>query len=299
MSKDSGRVSPDKTVVTLIAPAPQPEVVTNDACLVVIVGDEIGKRVTLDDRDVVIGRASSSDIQLDIDNVSRTHAVVTRTPNGWAVRDLGSTNGTFVNDKRIQERTLADGDLIRVGRAMLKFLTGGNVEAQYHEEIYRLMTIDGLTQLHNKRHFHEALEREFARSRRYGNCFALVLFDVDHFKRINDTYGHLAGDEVLRRLGALVKMRVRTNDIVARMGGEEFAVILPEAGLGGGLSLAEKIRKLVESERFTHNGVVIPVTVSLGVAAYEPTLPNGEALISRADARLYEAKRSGRNRVCS
>jgi diguanylate cyclase (GGDEF)-like protein len=299
VSKDSGRLSPENTVVTLIAPSPQVGKGSDDACLVVIIGSEIGKRVTLDGRDMVIGRAASSDIQLDIDNVSRTHAVVTRTAIGWAVRDLGSTNGTFVNEARIQERALQDGDQIRVGRAMLKFLTGGNVEAQYHEEIYRLMTIDGLTQVHNKRHFQESLDRELTRSKRYGNPFALVLFDIDHFKRINDTYGHLAGDEVLRRLGTLVKMRVRANDIVARIGGEEFAVILPEAGVVGGVSLAEKLRKLVESERFVYNGEVIPVTLSLGVAAFDATLETSEALIAKADERLYQAKRGGRNRVCS
>jgi diguanylate cyclase (GGDEF)-like protein len=173
------------------------------------------------------------------------------------------------------------------------------VEAQYHEEIYRLMTIDGLTQVHNKRHFQESLEREFARSKRYGNPFALVLFDIDHFKKINDTYGHLAGDEVLRNMGVLLKKRVRTNDIVARVGGEEFAVILPEAGKPGGVALAEKLRKLIEAEPFSYNGVNIPVTVSLGVSGYEAHHENSETMVSEADEKLYEAKRGGRNRVCS
>lgn len=264
----------------------------------VIIGDEIGKRVQLEEADVLIGRTATSDIQLDMDNVSRNHALVTRTALGWVLRDLGSTNGTFVNEARVDERALKDGDQIRIGRAMLKFLRGGNVEAQYHEEIYRLMTIDGLTQVHNKRHFQESLEREFARSKRYGNPFSLVLFDIDHFKKINDTYGHLAGDEVLRKLGPLLKKRVRTNDIVARVGGEEFAVILPEAGQAGGLALAEKLRSLVESEEFIYNGILVPVTVSLGVASYEAHTENAEAVVSLADEKLYEAKRGGRNRVC-
>ncbi len=299
MSKDSGRLSPENTVVTIVAPDPQRITVGKEACLVVIIGDEIGKRVRLEEADVLIGRASTTDIQLDMDNVSRNHAVVTRTALGWVLRDLGSTNGTFVNEQRVDERALKDGDQIRIGRAMLKFLRGGNVEAQYHEEIYRLMTIDGLTQVHNKRHFQESLEREFARSKRYGNPFALILFDIDHFKKINDTYGHLAGDEVLRTLGMLLKKRVRTNDIVARVGGEEFAVILPEAGKPGGVALAEKIRKLVEDEPFSYNGVAIPVTVSLGVAGYEAHHESSETVVSEADEKLYEAKRGGRNRVCS
>src|SRR5262249_6513539 len=157
------------------------------------------------DDELVIGRSSTAGLQLDMDNVSRSHASVARTPLGWVIKDLGSTNGTFVNDVPAREHILRDGDQIRIGRAMLKFLTSGNVEAQYHEEIYRLMTLDGLTQVHNKRFFHEALEREFQRSMRYGNKLTLVVFDIDHFKKVNDTHGHLAGDEVLRRVGGLVK----------------------------------------------------------------------------------------------
>jgi diguanylate cyclase (GGDEF)-like protein len=222
---------------------------------------------------------------------------VVRSAGGWVLRDLDSTNGTFVNEVPIRERLLRDGDQIRIGRAMLKFLTSNNVEAQYHEEIYRLMTLDGLTQLHNRRYFQEAIEREFARSQRYGHPFCLVLFDLDHFKRINDTHGHLAGDAVLRRVGSLVATKVRTNDIVARVGGEEFAVILPEADRMGGVALAEKLRKMIANERFEHEGAAIPVTISLGVAAFTPELAGSDDLYKAADDRLYQAKRAGRNLV--
>lgn len=269
------------------------------ACLVVIVGEEIGKRITLDNRNLIIGRSSSADLQLDVDSVSRNHALVARSNFGWMLRDLGSTNGTLVNDQPIKEHPLADGDQIRIGRALLKFLTGSNVEAQYHEEIYRLMTLDGLTQVHNKRYFHETLEREFARSKRYKHPFALVIFDIDHFKNINDTHGHLAGDEVLRRLGALIKDNVRTNDLVARIGGEEFAVLLPEADKRGGVALADKLRRIVENEWFVHEGRAIPVTISLGVVEFDEALKSGDALIQTADEKLYESKRKGRNRVSS
>jgi two-component system cell cycle response regulator len=215
------------------------------------------------------------------------------------LRDLDSTNGTFVNEVPVHQRILRDGDLIRIGRAMLKFLTGGNVEAQYHEEIYRLMTLDGLTQLYNRRYFQEALDREFARSKRYGHPFSLVLFDIDHFKRINDTHGHLAGDDVLRRVSTLLRTKVRTNDIIARVGGEEFAVLLPEAGRIGAVALAEKLRRMIEAEHIEHKGAVIPVTVSLGVAEFDAALESAEALFKLADDKLYEAKRSGRNQVRS
>ncbi len=264
----------------------------------VIIGEQIGKRLTLDTREVTIGRSSAADLQLDLDCVSRNHAVVTRTARGWAVRDLGSTNGTLVNDQPIRERLLEDGDRIRIGRAMLKFLSGSNVEAQYHEEIYRLMTLDGLTQVYNKRYFSDALEHEFARSRRYRHPFSLVLFDIDHFKKVNDSYGHLAGDEVLRHVVGSIKIKVRANDLVARTGGEEFAVILPETDVQGALALAEKLRRAVENERIVHEGTAIAVTISLGVACFDEELKSAEALVRRADQKLYEAKHGGRNRVC-
>jgi len=294
---DERRITPDSTVVTAVSANPLVQETVSAACLVVILGAEIGKRISLDDRDLVLGRSSAVDVQLDIDNVSRNHASIVRSGRGWVLRDLDSTNGTFVNELPIRERLLRDGDQIRIGRAMIKFLTSNNVEAQYHEEIYRLMTLDGLTQLHNRRFFQESIEREFARSKRYGHPFCLVLFDLDHFKRINDTHGHLAGDDVLRRVGSLVGTKVRTNDIVARVGGEEFAVILPEADRMGGVALAEKLRKMIASERFEHEGTVIPVTISLGVFAFSPEQESSADLYKAADDKLYEAKRAGRNQV--
>jgi len=293
-------LSPENTVVTIVSPNPlrKGNAAAQAGCLVVIVGEDIGKRVPLGNEEIVIGRSSTASLQLDMDNVSRSHAGVARTPLGWVIKDLDSTNGTFVNDQSVREHLLRDGDQIRIGRAMLKFLTSGNVEAQYHEEIYRLMTLDALTQVHNKRYFLEAIEREFARSKRYGNKLTLVVFDIDHFKQVNDTHGHLAGDEVLRRVGPLIKNKVRTNDTVARIGGEEFAVILPEADKQGAVILAEKLRRLVEAERIEHDGTVIPVTISLGVAEFQADMENNEQLVKDADDKLYEAKRSGRNRVC-
>jgi diguanylate cyclase (GGDEF)-like protein len=284
-------------VLTAVAlPKPAAEVARH-ACLVVIFGAEIGRRIELGEPDVVIGRASSADLQLDSDSVSRTHAIVSRTSLGFVVRDQDSTNGTFVNDQPVRERALKDGDQVRIGRAMLKFLTSDNVEAQYHEEIYRLMTVDGLTQLYNRRFFTESLEREFARSRRYGHPFVLVLLDIDHFKQINDRYGHQAGDTVLRKIGALLGTNIRTNDLAARIGGEEFALILPNTRGLGGHALAEKLRRIVAGETFVHGDDQVLATISLGVAEFSSKLEHSEALIKLADERLYAAKNSGRNRV--
>jgi two-component system, cell cycle response regulator len=287
----------ESTVLTAIALPEASTEPARHACLVVIFGAEIGRRIELGGNDVVIGRAGTADLQLDMDSVSRTHAIVSRRSRGFVVRDQESTNGTFVNDQPIRERALKDGDQIRIGRAMLKFLTSNNVEAQYHEEIYRLMTVDGLTQLYNRRYFQEALEREFARSRRYGHPFVLVLLDIDHFKLINDRYGHQAGDTVLRKVGTLLKANVRTNDLVARIGGEEFALILPETRGRGGHALAEKLRRIIAAETFHHDDDTIATTVSLGVAEFGTKLANSDALVKLADERLYNAKNSGRNRV--
>jgi diguanylate cyclase (GGDEF)-like protein len=229
--------------------------------------------------------------------VSRTHATITADDTGVKIRDNESTNGTYVNDHKIHEAYLKDGDLIKVGRSIFKFLTGDNIESSYHEEIYRLSTVDGLTQIFNKRYFTDTLERELSRARRYDRPLALMMFDIDHFKRCNDTFGHRAGDHVLRQVAELVRDRSRKVDVVARYGGEEFAVILPEIDLHGAAKFAETIREMVEQTRFVFEGRHIPLTVSVGVAELEPHIANADDLIQTADGRLYRAKQSGRNRV--
>ncbi|HEY8432615.1 MAG TPA: GGDEF domain-containing protein [Sandaracinaceae bacterium] len=297
--EDERTTNPNKTVVTVITKAPPNR--TDDAregCLVIIYGDDLGRRVPLGAEPTIIGRSSKCDVQLDQESVSRNHARISRQRNNYVIRDLGSTNGTYVNDELIDEVVLRDGDQIKVGRTIFKFIVSGNMEAQYHEEIYRLMTVDGLTELHNKRYFNEAIEREASRSRRYQRTFSLVLFDIDHFKHINDTYGHLAGDAVLRQLGALVRNRVRRDDVPARTGGEEFAVILPEVARDGAMQLAENLRAAVEASVFKFEGTAIPVTISVGVAEWTPQLADPQELVKLADEKLYEAKRTGRNRVC-
>lgn len=297
--EDERTTNPNKTVVTVITKSPHKgSNESREGCLVIIYGDDLGRRVPLGAEPTVLGRSSKCDVQLDQESVSRNHARIAREPNGaYVIYDLGSTNGTYVNDELIDEIVLRDGDQIKIGRTIFKFIVSGNMEAQYHEEIYRLMTVDGLTELYNKRYFNEALDREASRSRRYQRTFSLVLFDIDHFKSINDTYGHLAGDAVLRQLGALVRTRVRRDDVPARTGGEEFAVILPEVGRSGARHLAEKLRVAIESATFRFEGTTIPVTISAGVAEWTPESSDPQELVKEADERLYEAKRGGRNRV--
>jgi diguanylate cyclase (GGDEF)-like protein len=285
-----------KTVVTSInrIAGQQP---TKEACLVVIYGNELGRKYSLESPSVTLGRSNKCDIQIDQESVSRAHSKITNAGRSVKIRDLGSTNGTYVNDELVEERTLVDGDFIKIGRTIFKFLSGGNIERAYHEEIYRLTTVDGLTQIFNKRYFVEALDREIARASRYRRELSLVMFDLDHFKEVNDSHGHLAGDAVLKTLAHTIKTRIRSEDIFARYGGEEFAIILPEIDGHNAHQFAEKIRRIVETTDFIFEATKIPVTISMGVATLDLEEPAAAALVKRSDERLYEAKASGRNCV--
>jgi diguanylate cyclase (GGDEF)-like protein len=290
---DTGR---NKTVVTVISRISD-RPAGKEACLVVIYGLDLGKKYNLDRPSLIIGRSSKADIQIDQESVSRNHCKIINTGKTIMVRDLGSTNGTYVNDELVDEYVLRDGDFIKIGRCIFKFLSGSNIENAYHEEIYRLTTIDGLTQVYNKRYFLETLEREMGRAHRYRRDLSLIMFDIDRFKGINDTYGHLAGDYVLKQLAAVIKSRIRREDILSRYGGEEFAIILPEIDSYNALQFAEKIRKLTEKAVFKFEDTEIPVTISIGVAALPAGLEDPAEFIRISDQHLYTAKGNGRNCV--
>lgn len=267
-------------------------------CLVALYGTHIGKRHELAPGVTTIGRDPLASISLEADSVSRSHARIEIDRGETWLTDLGSTNGTFVNDVQTKSRVrLQSGDLVKIGDVIFKFLAGSNVEAAYHEEIYRMTIRDGLTAVANARYLNEFLEREFARSRRHFRDLAVLLIDVDHFKNINDTWGHLTGDHVLRELARIVDTRVRRDELFARYGGEEFCLVLPETGLEGALEYAEIVRKLVEEHVFIFDGATIPVTVSVGVGAFAPDMVRPHDLLRAADEALYRAKNGGRNRV--
>ncbi len=270
---------------------------TSEACLVVIYGHDLGKKYNLDRDSFIIGRSSGADIRLEQEAVSRNHCKLVNTGDSVIVRDLGSTNGTYVNDQLVDEYRMRDGDLLKVGRCIFKFLSGDNIESAYHEEIYRLTTIDGLTQIYNKRYFLESLDREMGRAQRYLRDLSLILFDIDHFKAVNDTYGHLAGDYVLKQLAMEIKRRIRREDILARYGGEEFAIILPELDNASAMHFAEKIRRIASEANFRFDETDIPVTVSVGVITLEPAVRDSAAFIKHVDEKLYRAKSNGRNCV--
>ncbi|MEZ0313205.1 MAG: GGDEF domain-containing protein [Myxococcota bacterium] len=266
----------------------------------VFYGANIGRRYFLDRPEQIIGRSESANIQVDQDSISRQHCKIVNSAGRFTLFDMGSTNGTFVNDEAAEERELRDGDVIRLGQTIFKYLSGSNIESKFHEEIYRLTTIDGLTQAYNKRYFQETLERELNRSQRYGRAMSLVMFDIDHFKQINDTHGHLAGDYVLRELANIVSQNIRREDVFARYGGEEFSLILPEVELEGAAQVCEKLRSKIEEKHFMFAQKRIKVTVSLGIrtAGRGEQDITGTDFIAQADAKLYEAKQGGRNRVC-
>lgn len=298
--------SEEKTRVTAIVQKPLGGVdgtPKGNDCLVVIYTKEptlLGRRFVLDSSPIRIGRGAENHIVLEGDSVSRRHAHFEQRSGAWWCVDDGSTNGSYVNDEQImREARMGNGDRIKIGPTIFKFLSGQDVEAQYHEEIYRMTIIDGLTQVHVKRYLLEALDKELMRARRHQRELSFLMIDIDHFKKINDVHGHLAGDHVLKEVARLIQQRIRRDEVLARYGGEEFAIILPETTLEGGCALAEGLREKIEESRFVFQGETIRVTISIGAAVLIEEHRTSLDLIKKADEKLYEAKRAGRNRVLS
>jgi diguanylate cyclase (GGDEF)-like protein len=271
-----------------------------DACLVQIypTGPGMGRRYPLGSARMVIGRETGCDITIDDQSVSRRHAAIQPAGDSYSVFDLQSTNGTYINDRLVEDSQLQDGDHLRIGNVIYRFLAGGNVEAEYFEEIYRLTIIDGLTETHNKRYLLEYLERELGRSARFRRPLALLMFDIDFFKRINDELGHLAGDGTLRELAGCIRKSIRKEELFARYGGEEFAVVMVETTREQAIETGERLRRQVVEHTFQFEGKPYQVTISVGVAATagDQALTTTE-LIQQADEKLYVAKHAGRNRV--
>jgi two-component system cell cycle response regulator len=284
-----------------IGPSDEKKPPTGDACLVNLhpPGPDIGKRVPLLNTQYIVGRDSEAAFVVSRSSVSRQHArLYLDEHSSWWVEDLNSTNGTFVNETRIRAQQLTDADQVRFGDAIYKFLSGSNIESAYHEAIHNMAIQDGMTGIHNKRYFTEFLDREIAVCSRHGHPLTLVMFDVDHFKKVNDSQGHLAGDAVLKDLAGRIKPRIRREDLFARYGGEEFACVLPSTALPGGIVFAEHLRTLIEERPTMFDNQPIHFTISLGVTTlHRETGVDPSGLIKRADDNLYAAKRGGRNRV--
>ncbi len=270
-----------------------------EACLVFVEGEALlGVRVPLAGGDVVLGRDPGCTVPLPAEDVSRRHARIAPDGDGHAVTDLGSTNGTFVNGAAVERRRLAPGDRIRVGGFVAAYVAAGHAAGRELEELARLAREDALTRLPNRRAFDEALARELARADRSGAPLAVIALDVDHFKRVNDAHGHSAGDAVLAAVAARAASALRAGDLLARLGGEEFGVLLPGADLASAAEVAERIRAAVGGAPIAAGERTLIVTVSLGCAARAPG-EAGPSLVARADARLYAAKAAGRDRVAT
>lgn len=260
----------------------------------------LGRRFPLERGPIRVGRELDNEIVLKEKCVSRRHARIEPCEGGWSVVDVGSSNGTLLNDRElVGRRKLARDDRLKVGSTIFKYLSGADVETAFHEEIYQLSIVDHLTGLHNRRSFDDAFEREFSRARRYERHLALLMMDLDHFKRINDDWGHPVGDVVLAQVAETLRSSVRQEETLARFGGEEFALVLPETDLLAAHQLAEALRLRVERRRFVISGERLAVTLSIGCAALSAEDKSVRTLLQRADEKLYAAKRAGRNRVCS
>jgi diguanylate cyclase (GGDEF)-like protein len=262
---------------------------------VIISGDDMGRRFELGKQEVSIGRAETCTICVNTDQVSRKHASVQHILGRYYIVDLRSTNGTFVNEQKVERAKLMDGDQIRVGKTVLKY-TESHVEQRYFEHVFNLASMDALTGAFNKRYFDETFGKELQRAQQTSVPLSIVLFDIDHFKKINDTYGHPAGDAVLKNVASAVSAQLRDGDSLFRVGGEEFALVLSATQHALALQAAEAVRSLIESLVTDFMGTRIVATLSLGVAEAQ----SGEeatALYQRVDSLLYAAKRGGRNRV--
>ncbi len=269
-------------------------------CLVMIRGDFIGEVYELKEDVTTIGRSDGVDLVISDTSISRKHAVITSRPDGFFLADLGSTNGSFVNKNAVDDDALlTEGDKVAIGHVVFKFTYQDDDDTEYHMMLRNMAIKDGLTRVYNKRYFNEVLEKECEYNRRNQVGLCLILFDIDHFKQINDTWGHPAGDFILKNLAQLIDCEARGYDVFARYGGEEFAFLLRGSPLKAAVQLAERVRQEVEAHVFTYDELDLKITISLGVAHWDGTSPlKDKDLIDAADRRLYEAKENGRNRVC-
>jgi diguanylate cyclase (GGDEF)-like protein len=282
--------------------------VKDRAVLVRLDGTDAGQLSSLDGVPLSMGRHPGNRLRITDLGISRFHARVYQ-ENGVAwLEDMNSQNGTFltkegseVTKQRVTKAQLSDGDVVHLGRRVgLRFALVDEQQEQLMRQLYESSTRDALTGAHNRKHFDDRLKSELAYALRHHTSIALIILDLDHFKLVNDKHGHAAGDLVLKQAARAIAQRLRTEDMFARFGGEEFTVILRGVNLAGATRLAERLRTTVAALPMVAQGVNIPVTMSLGCATLACTDVKTEAaLLEVADRRLYRAKNLGRNRVVS
>jgi diguanylate cyclase (GGDEF)-like protein len=278
--------------------------------LIFLSGDLLAVPIPLERDEVILGRALEADVRINDTKVSRKHASIKTLRNdktgeiNYLLTDLKARNGTFLNGQKIVSETLQDGDKITIGGQILRFELLDEIDREYQYQIRRLLSHDDLTGLLSSRSFFSELRREASRADAEMRPFCVLMMDVDHFKQVNDTYGHLTGSKTLEEIGHCITETLRIGDAAARFGGEEFAAFLLDAELEQGIVAAERIRQVIEEREFsvlkqgkpfkTHR-----ISISIGVACFPHDSVDPIELVEMADSALYRAKREGRNRVCA
>lgn len=275
------------------------EAAEKPACFLVVGGELNGAIFDLNDGDNVVGRNPDCAIPLEFNGISRQHFKANMNAGVCVVEDMGSSNGTFVNNTKIEGKTeLKKGDMVKLGAIALKYLPQGDTERLTYDKLQEEANTDGLTRCYNKMYFNKKLDLEVKKSKLIGSPLSLIIFDLDHFKHLNDNYGHDAGDYVLKEMAELLRENgIRKGDVFARYGGEEFVVLLPSTNLKQAFEIAERLRKLVEKHAFVYDEKRLPVTASIGVADYRQGVNTGTDLFKRADSAVYKSKEGGRNQV--
>ena len=281
--------------------------------LVFLRGELLAVPIPLERREVTLGRALDADVRINDTQASRLHARIrteideTTGAARYRLIDLGSTNGTLLNGKPIEEAFLEDGDKFVIGDQLIRFEMLDEIDREFQQQIHRLLVHDDLTGLLTSKSFFSELRREAARAEAENKPFCVLMMDLDHFKEVNDTYGHLAGSETLEEVGSVIRSSLRAGDVGARFGGEEFAAFLLDADYEQGMVAAERVRSAIAQYKFPAvrrgspdaSGRTHQMTISIGVASFPTDASDPIQLVEKADSALYRAKRAGRNRVCA
>ncbi|HXH76043.1 MAG TPA: GGDEF domain-containing protein [Bacteriovoracaceae bacterium] len=269
------------------------------ACLLVVGGELNGSIFNLNPGETVVGRNPDCTIPLDFSGISRRHFTITVNEEEALVTDLGSANGTYLNNQKLDKPVnLKRADVIKIGAVAMKYLPKGDPERLTYDKLHEEASTDGLTRCYNKTYFNNSLDLEVKKSKVTGKPLTLIIFDLDHFKKLNDNYGHDAGDYVLKEKARLIRDNgIRQGDIFARYGGEEFCILLPNTNLKQGFEIAERLRALIAKHEFIYDGKRLPVTASIGIADYRQGVNTPTDLFKRADSAVYKSKEGGRNQV--
>lgn len=281
---------------TIIIPPPKPPQGhrNESACLVIISGSPIGKVFFLSQENT-IGRSDEDTIHLDDLSVSRIHAKLISKEGQWLIQDMGSRNGTYLNFTAITEKILHGGETITIGSTSFKFLVASKLEKDFYERIFHMTSRDPLTEAFTKAFLLEIASSEFARALLYQKSLSFCMMDLDHFKLCNDTYGHLAGDFILKEWIHLMRQNIRTADILGRFGGEEFGLLLPDQTLPQSEQTIKRLMQKTREHVFSYEGQIISITFSAGLSTLQPHIQDLATLLKMADEKLYQAKALGRN----